>query len=354
MASEGGDCRSTPAAWRAAGTEPKSASTVSRGGQPSCSRPFQSAGAGGRPRKNMNARIARTTPARVQACFFRLGRRGSLSWSCGVRPTDRPQRRQVSPSRSGRAQRQARANPACSLMGRGRPVDCCRSIAWNRVGSSPIPHRAGGPRSRTTDACANTLDDHDPPAGREIQPLSSDRESRLAALVPAVSSGYVPDRMAVDRTLAQAAASGCGSNRGRGHRCGCQSSRSVGRYVPWPARRSRPGEQAAGGPSNPVPYQRRAPEPGAADPALERATFDGGTSPLARHGPPALLLAHVARRHDLRRADPSHRLPASNERLARRREPGLGHASQGEGPPDIAGVDDQSQPPEGPSHALIS
>lgn len=164
-APEGGDRRSTPAAWTAAGKEPKSASTASSGGHPSTRRPFQSARAGGRPRKKVNARIARTTPPRVQACCFRLGRRGSLSWSCPVRLTDRPQRRHVSPSRRGRAQRQARARFAPSLMRGVGSVDCCRSRAWNRVESSPIPHRPAGPRSRGADACANTVDDHDARAG---------------------------------------------------------------------------------------------------------------------------------------------------------------------------------------------
>ena len=123
-----------------------------RGGQPSSSRPFQSAGTGGGPRKRWKARnqLELLRPG-SSPCFLRLGRRGSLSWSCAVRLADRPQRRQVSPSRSGRAQRQARAKPAPSLIGRKwhARIHCLYNTA----------ERA--PASRTSHACANTVGNHD-------------------------------------------------------------------------------------------------------------------------------------------------------------------------------------------------
>ncbi len=74
-------------------------------GQLGSEQPSQSEHAGGRPRKNMKVRTARTTPARVHARRrLRGGRTGE-----GVRAGMWPHRMQVSPSTSGRRHWQRRA-----------------------------------------------------------------------------------------------------------------------------------------------------------------------------------------------------------------------------------------------------
>jgi hypothetical protein len=172
--------------------------------------------------------------------------------------------------------------------------------------------------------------------------------------IHAVTSRHDPEGMALDRTLAPPPAPRRGANRCGFHRFSRRSSQGVDRGVPRRERRAGPGEPAADRPRNLVSHERRAPQPATSDPATERATVEGSTPPLARHGPSRLLLAHVAPRHDLPRTDPMHGLPACSEPLVRRREPCLGHGSEGDRPPCSAGVDAQPQPPEGDSQALLS
>ena len=183
--------------------------------------------------------------------------------------------------------------------------------------------------------------------GPESQPLSSDRERRLAAPVPALSSRYVPDRMAVDRTLAQAAAPSCRADRG----------------VATSPRAASPHEApAAACPGQTPNPPRRAGSRLPAQPLLclinaERRTRRAADS-FARAGD--FQRRHVATRatwpashyfshtspgwHDLPRADPAHGLPARRRMTgsSARTWPGA-RGPKGDSPRGIAGVDDQSR-----------
>jgi hypothetical protein len=102
----------------AASSDPNNVSTVSSDGQLAI-RWFQSAAIGGRPLKKANALIARATPGRVHRTLRRAG--GKDCSGSGTSILGRPQRRQVSASKSGRSHPQSLPHAVCELIAHTTP-----------------------------------------------------------------------------------------------------------------------------------------------------------------------------------------------------------------------------------------